>query len=56
MPRNRIAMYRIEEVDETGLRVDGKNHWLHILTDGSLTVKFLGRLGSDNRALGGSRE
>ena len=27
--------------DETGLRVDRKNHWLHILTDGSLTLKFL---------------
>ena len=27
--------------DETGFRVDGKNHWLHVLTDGSLTLKFL---------------
>ena len=26
--------------DETGPRVEGKNHWLHILTDGSLTLKF----------------
>ena len=29
--------------DETGLRVDGKNHGLHILTAGTLTVKFLQR-------------
>ena len=29
--------------DETGLRVEGQNHWLHILTNGSLTVKFLHR-------------
>ena len=29
--------------DETGMRVDGKNHWLHIITDGSLTLKFLHR-------------
>ena len=27
--------------DETGLRVDRQNHWLHILTNGSLTLKFL---------------
>ncbi len=29
--------------DETGLRVERKNHWLHILTDGTLTLKFLHR-------------
>ena len=29
--------------DETGFQVDGKNHWLHVLTDGSLTLKFLHR-------------
>ena len=29
--------------DETGMRVDGKNNWLHIITDGSLTLKFLHR-------------
>ena len=27
--------------DETGLRVEGKNHWLQILTDGSWSLKFL---------------
>jgi transposase len=29
------------QADETGLRVDGKNHGLHILTAGSLTLQFL---------------
>ena len=29
--------------DETGLRVDGKTQWLHVVTDGSLTLKFLHR-------------
>ncbi len=29
--------------DETGLRVERKNHWLHILANGSLTVQFLHR-------------
>ena len=27
--------------DETGFRVDGRTRWLHVLTDGSLTLKFL---------------
>ena len=26
---------------KTGLRVDRKNHWLHVLANGSLTLKFL---------------
>ena len=30
-------------VDETGFRVDSKTHWLHVVTDGSLTLKFLHR-------------
>ena len=30
-------------VDETGLRINGKNQWLHVLTDSSLTLKFLHR-------------
>ena len=29
--------------DETGFRVDGKTQWLHVITDGSLTLKFLHR-------------
>ena len=29
--------------DETGFRVDGRTQWLHVLTDGSLTLKRLHR-------------
>ena len=29
--------------DETGFRVDGKTQWLHVITDGSLTLKSLHR-------------
>ncbi|MXW86428.1 MAG: transposase [Boseongicola sp. SB0673_bin_14] len=29
--------------DETGFRVDGRTEWLHVLTDGSLTLKVLHR-------------
>ena len=28
-------------VDETGFRVDGKTQWLHVATDGALTLKFV---------------
>ena len=30
-------------VDETGFRVNKKNWWLHVTSDGSLTLKFLHR-------------
>ena len=39
--RDRLLQSPALHADETGLRVDGKNHWLHVLTNGSLTVKFL---------------
>ena len=39
--RDRLLQAPALHADETGLRVDGKNHWLHILTNGSLTLKFL---------------
>ncbi len=29
--------------DETGLRVDGRTQWLHVLSDGDLTLRFLHR-------------
>ena len=28
-------------VDETFLRVDKKNHWIHVYSSGDLTLKFL---------------
>jgi len=28
-------------VDETGLRVDKKNHWIHVYSAGDVTLKFL---------------
>ncbi len=28
-------------VDETSLRVDGKNHWIHVYSAGDITLKFL---------------
>ena len=31
------------QADETGFRVDGKTRWLHVVTDGSLTLKALHR-------------
>ena len=39
--RARLLQAPALHADETGLRVDRKNHWLHVLTDGSLTLKFL---------------
>ena len=28
-------------VDETSLRVDKKNHWIHVYSSGDITIKFL---------------
>ena len=28
-------------VDETALRVDRKNHWIHVYSSGEITLKFL---------------
>ena len=41
--RARLLQSPALHADETGLRVDGQNHWLHVLTNGSLTLKFLHR-------------
>jgi hypothetical protein len=30
-------------VDETSLRVDKKNHWIHVYSSGDITLKFLHR-------------
>mgnify|MGYP002640622600 CR=1 FL=1 len=30
-------------VDETSLRVDGKNHWIHVCSSGDITLKYLHR-------------
>ena len=37
-----LAMSAIN-VDETSLRVDMKNHWIHVYSSGDLTLKFLHR-------------
>ena len=41
--RARLLQSPALHADETGLRVDGQNHWLHVLANGSLTLKFLHR-------------
>ena len=41
--RARLLQAPALHADETGLWVDGKVHWLHVLTNGSLTLKFLHR-------------
>ncbi len=47
-PKNNTAIAHLLErpalhADETGFRVDGRTRWLHVVTDGSLTLKFLHR-------------
>ena len=41
--RERLLTRPALHTDETGLRVNGKNQWLHVLTDESLTLRFLHR-------------
>ena len=41
--RVRLLQAPALHADETGLWVDGKHPWLHVLTNGSLTLKFLHR-------------
>ena len=41
--RARLLQAPALHADETGLRVERQNQWLHVLTDGSLTLKFLHR-------------
>jgi transposase len=37
----RLGQQPALHVDETSLRVDGKNHWIHVYASGELTLKFL---------------
>ena len=39
--RNQLLRRPALHADETGLRVDSKNYWMHGLTDGALSLKFL---------------
>lgn len=44
--RGRIAELLTQptvHVDETSLRVDRKNHWIHVYSAGDVTLKFLHR-------------
>jgi transposase len=40
---NTILMTPTLHVDETSLRVDKKNHWIHVYSSGDITLKFLHR-------------
>jgi len=38
---NQLLVSRAMNVDETSLRVDKKNHWIHVYSSGDITLKFL---------------
>jgi transposase len=38
---NQLLKMPIMHVDETSLRVDRKNHWIHVYSSGLITLKFL---------------
>ena len=38
-----ILKTHVVNVDETSLRVDKKNHWIHVYSSGDITLKFLHR-------------
>ncbi len=40
---NRLLLCSTMHVDETSLRVDKKNHWIHVIASGDITLKFLHR-------------
>ena len=37
----RLLQMPAMHVDETSLRVERKNHWIHVASAGSITLKFL---------------
>jgi len=41
--QEKLLMKRTINVDETSLRVDKNNHWIHVYSSGEITLKFLHR-------------
>lgn len=41
--KERLLLAPVIHVDETSLRVDQKNHWIHVYSSGDITLKFLHR-------------
>jgi hypothetical protein len=41
--KNHLLYAKAINVDETSLRVDKKNHWIHVYSSGDITLKFLHR-------------
>ena len=39
--KRQLMMTQSMHVDETSLRVDKKNHWIHVYSSGDITLKFL---------------
>jgi hypothetical protein len=41
--KEQLLLRPVMHVDETSLRVDQKNHWIHVYSSGDITLKFLHR-------------